>query len=137
MSAALHLPTEALRQLREVIPFRLRLAFNSNEIEEGNLRVVRDSAERAASEIEWSHKAWEQARSDLEAELQALGEINRNHIDLIFKLEAENARLKDCRDKLLKYDETISDGSPESTSNVLRLYSDAVASAQTTLKEQP
>lgn len=68
MSAALPPPTEALRQLREVIPFRLRLAFNSNEIEEGNLRVVRDSAERAASEIEWSHKAWEQARADLEAE---------------------------------------------------------------------
>ena len=68
------LPTEALRQLREVIPFRLRLAFKSGEIEEGDLRVIRDSAEKAAFEIELCHKEHTQARADLEAENAKLRE---------------------------------------------------------------
>ena len=68
------LPTEALRQLREVIPFRLRLAFKSGEIEEGDLRVIRDSAEKAAFEIELCHKEPTQARADLEAENARLRE---------------------------------------------------------------
>ena len=72
------LPTEALRQLREVIPFRLRLAFKSGEIEEGDLRVIRDSAEKAAFEIELCHKEHTQARADLEAENQRLREALEN-----------------------------------------------------------
>lgn len=63
---------EALRQLRQVIPFRVALECKHQE-PVGNLRVILESAERAASEVDYllaslrtQHALLERARDALE-----------------------------------------------------------------------
>lgn len=66
-------PLEALRYLREVIPFRLNLEAKHQELY-GNLKVIAECSERAAEDVVWCYAKWLEARADLEAENQRLRE---------------------------------------------------------------
>lgn len=85
------MPHEAIRQLKCVIPFRVGLE-SPDDAPVGNLRVILESAEKAAQEVEFCCAQWMERITSLEADRKMLWESLTQTTRLLGELVAKDAQ---------------------------------------------